>query len=386
MGESQNNHPEPRPGEAQSAAADELAASSLEAPTRVLIAHPSAKCADALAAMLADRHIRCCVAVDIDAALSQLDGACDVALVADALPSDGASCIADAIRFEELPARVILLSRRPTIARAVRAMRSGVCDLLADPPTDADLIASVMSAADAAKRIRARRDELQRLRDLSQRLDSAHAQIADHLDALCDDLSKTCASLTEQVDETSQAAELEARLTGVLDVEAVLRIVLEHILSRVGPTNAAIFLPGESGDFNLGAYVNYDCDKDSADILLDHLADVLAPAFRDENAIVTLESAAEQEQWLGDEASWLADYDNLLVASCRSDDDCLAVIALFREATSPFGAEAIETVDAVREAFARQMSRIVRVHHRLAPRDGRAGWDGASDEEGGLAA
>ena len=33
------------------------------------------------------------------------------------------------------------------------------------------------------------------------------------------------------------------------------------MLTKTGPTNAAVFLPGTGTDFDLGAYVNYDCPR-----------------------------------------------------------------------------------------------------------------------------
>ena len=55
--------------------------------------------------------------------------------------------------------------------------------------------------------------------------------------------------------------------------------MLEFTLSKIGSTNAAIFLPTSSGDYSLGAYVNYDIPRDGIEIMLDQLADVLAPNF-----------------------------------------------------------------------------------------------------------
>jgi len=353
---------------------------------RVLIVHPDGRRATTLAKRLTDCATICELALDGDAALAMLDHAVDVVLVADALPGDLGQGIAQTVQMEHLPARVILLARRPTLAKAMQALRCGMVDLLCDPPESTELLAAVVTAAEAAQQIRAEAVEIEQLRGMSSKFEDAHTKVADHLDALCDDLSKTCDSLAEHVDEMAGEAELATRIAGVLDIEVVLRAVLEHVLSKVGPTNAAIFLPGESGDFSLGAYVNYDCDKDTADVLLDHLADVLAPAFEFEDAVISLTSAPQQEEWLGDDASWLAEYAHLLITPCKLKDDCLALIALFREESAPFAPGVIGVMEGVRSVFTAQLDRIVRVHHRMAPRSDSPEWDNASDEEGGLAA
>ena len=45
-----------------------------------------------------------------------------------------------------------------------------------------------------------------------------------------------------------------------------------HLLTKTGPTNAAVFLPDSVDHYGLGAYVNYDCPRESIAALLDALA------------------------------------------------------------------------------------------------------------------
>ena len=68
------------------------------------------------------------------------------------------------------------------------------------------------------------------------------------------------------------ASEFNSLIRQELDLESLLRVSVEFILGKSGPTNAAVFLPAASGDYSLGAYVNYDCPKDSAEVLMDQLA------------------------------------------------------------------------------------------------------------------
>lgn len=359
-------------------------------PIQVLIAHPHPDRAAALSQQLTDAAVRCRCAPTLEEALDELSSVVDVVLAAESLSPCALEALSASLRREGHPARIIALCKRATLAKAVRALRAGAVDLLAEPVDDVELTAAVVSAAEQAKQQRRLTQELETLRAQAAQLEEAHTQVADHLDALCDELSDTCASLAEQVDDLAQSApNLHSRLAGVLDVEAALRIVLEHVLSCIGPTNAAIFLPGESGDYNLGAYVNYDCDKESVDVLLDHLADVLAPTFAAETAVVQLRDAAEQRAWLEEEATWLQAYPHLLVAACHdSDGDCLAVMALFRDESAPFSEQARDDLAAIRDLFAERLAQIVRIHHRLAGTDRTQDpeWGGAADDEGGLAA
>ncbi|MEL7472664.1 MAG: hypothetical protein AAGK04_05040, partial [Planctomycetota bacterium] len=100
--------------------------------------------------------------------------------------------------------------------------------------------------------------------------------------------------------------DLDEALSDVLDVEIALRRVLEHVLDRIGPTNAAVFMPDSSGDYSLGAYVNYDRPKDSAEVMLDHLAGVIAPRFEETDGVVSIHNDDQLHQCIGAEAHWLA--------------------------------------------------------------------------------
>src|SRR6185436_11876429 len=110
-----------------------------------------------------------------------------------------------------------------------------------------------------------------------------------------------------QVLELSIASEFNGLIRQELDVESLLRTALEFILAKTGPTNAAVFLPATSGDFSLGAYVNYDCPKDTADVLLDHLAVVIAPRMEHQAELKSLATPEELAAFLGDDAHWLAE-------------------------------------------------------------------------------
>ncbi|HYE02727.1 MAG TPA: hypothetical protein VD963_05785 [Phycisphaerales bacterium] len=175
-----------------------------------------------------------------------------------------------------------------------------------------------------------------------------------------------------------------------LDIESLLRATLEFILSRSGPTNAAVFLPTTSGDFTLGAYVNYDCPRDTADLLLDHLAGAVAPRLENATGILHLPTREAVASHLGDNAVWLGE-SGVVAAACRArpgqsdpKPECLAVLMLFRDVASQFPAGLLRELRTVTQLFAEQLARVVRIHHRHLPRDqwGALG-DGESDEADG---
>ena len=127
-----------------------------------------------------------------------------------------------------------------------------------------------------------------------------------------------------------------------------------------------MFLPTTSGDYSLGAYVNYDCPKDTCDVLLDHLANSVAPRFEGARGLIRIEDRAQFERYIGEEASWLAGQD-ILGMACESSGECLAVFMLFRDKRAPFTPAVQDQVRTVGDLFAGQLARVIHIHHRHLP-------------------
>ncbi len=167
---------------------------------------------------------------------------------------------------------------------------------------------------------------------------------------------------------TDPLASFRAAIANELDVETLLRQALEFVLAKVGPTNAAIFLPGSSGDYQLGAYVNYSAPKDTAEVMLDHLANVCAPRLDRTVGVIELCDAKAVEHTLGDGLEWLSGQ-RVLAFACRNEGETLAVFMIFRDALSPFPAGTSGVLTGLRDAFGQQLARVIRIHHRHLPRD-----------------
>lgn len=280
-------------------------------------------------------------------------------------------------------ARCIVTSDRDGFEGVVEAMRCGAIDFVTKPYRAAELAGRVLAATEMVRKLRASERRVQRLKRICKRLDTARKDMSRQVDDLCSDLVHAYQELADQMTHSALATEFSSLIRQDLDVEDLLRSTLEFVLSKTGPTNAAVFLPTGSRDFNLGAYVNYDVPRDTADVLLDHLADVIAPRFENETDLVRLETEEELSERLGDEAGWLNEY-GVLVFSCQHEGDCLAVVALFRDRENPFCDELLPQLSVIRDLFAEQLGRIVRIHHRHRPDEQWPGFDVEDDR--GLAA
>lgn len=374
----------PAPPAAAALNADHTAASDRRAPARVLAVDPDTQAAAELERALTPLGLTVAWARNLSEARSHLAryGA-ELVLVDERLPDGhGLDLLRDLSAEEDAPV-FVLMSESPALSGAVEAMRLGAVDFLPKPLAPADLGARVQAALEHAARRREEKRRVDRLKRMCKRLNSAREEVTKQVDSLCTDLVSAYQELADQVGTVGVASEFSALVRQELDVEALLRVTLEFLLARSGPTNAAIFLPTGHDDYNLGAYVNYDLPKETADVLLDHLADVLPPRFVEEPTVVRLADEPALRGRLGENAEWLID-SSLVVFSCRDDGDCLAVVALFRDRATPFTDELLGQLAVIRDIFGEQLGRVVRIHHRHMPEGGWPGFDVEDDR--GMAA
>lgn len=276
--------------------------------------------------------------------------------------------------------RCVIVAGRPSLDIAVEAMRLGAADVVCRSDEESVIRSRVLAAAAVASRERDRTRREARLRSTCRKLSADRKKIALQVDALCADLADAYQELADHMAQTTLANEFAALLKGELDIESSLRACLEFLLPRTGPTNAAVYLPSNHTDFSLGAYVNYDIPRETSDVLLDHLADVLAPRFQDGSGITLLPDQEALERTLGEDAHWLADR-CALIATCRHEGECLAIISLFRDSGAPFADDVALQLRTISEVFAAHLGRVIRIHHRHRPDGARRGFGDESDDD-----
>lgn len=283
---------------------------------------------------------------------------CDKAF--DAVVIDTPVCTPAAMKLmRELGQRhiaTLLVCPQVTFEQAVEVMRTGAADIV---PAD-------VKPRELCKRLRA-----------ALKIDPVNETTAARVKADAGTKGSTMST------DAKAAGEFARLIQSELDVETLLRHALEFILARVGPTNAAVFLPGSTGEYALGAYVNLSCPKDTAEVMLDHLANTAAPKLESAVGVVDLSDPKTMEKVLGEGAEWLHGQ-RVLAFACRQENECLAVFVLFREDSRPFAADNALALSMVRDEFGRQLARVIRIHHRHLPRDKWGapgdGWDSAEDD------
>ena len=346
-------------------------------PAMVLIVAPEGAERDGILDALRDPTMYCDPVANIAEAIMALETEdYDAAIIPMSLDDGQGLDLVRLIEASDQHTKTIVLADRPLVTDAIDAMRSGAVDLLAVPIAEAELLAAVVSAVDKARHDRKRTEKTDHLTSLCKKLHTSQQQMAENVDALGSDLLDAYDDLASDeipLDPAEESAGFAGQISNDLDIESLLRKSLEHMLAETGPTNAAVFLPCNHSDFNLGAYVNYDCPRDTVDVLLDQLADLLAPSLQDIEGVVSLSGGNEISTFLGDDAGWLTDYE-VVAFSCKSDDECLAVIAFFRELNREFSVDTVNELKSMGDLLADQLAKVVRIHHRHMPDHEWSGW------------
>lgn len=311
-------------------------------------------------------------------------GSTDLVIIERALEkSDGIDLLETITTHHPMTVGVILGAIHCT-DDAVRAMRAGACDLIPIGSTGADTARRMSEAVERAQRVRRRDARVDRLKKLCSKLNNARQEVSGQIGGLCTDLTDAYRDLTQQFGDVKITSELETLLRQELDIESLLRTLLEFTLTKIGPTNAAVFMPTSAGDYSVGAYVNYDIAKETAEVMLDQLADSVPCAVEDHSGVSAMCGRSEMTEMLGTSAYWVED-STMLTVSCREDDECLAVLTLFRDRSRSFSEDDVRMLEIIGNLFGRQLARVIQTHHRHLPRDewGLSGDYGIDDEPGG---
>lgn len=262
--------------------------------------------------------------------------------------------------------KTIVLDRSSAVHTAVRALRCGAVDFLHVPVKDDEFIERIEVALRRSRVDQQREKRLARLKQICRQLNIARKDISEQVDLLCHDLVNAYSDMNEQLNEVAMASEFRTLLRQELDIEDLLRTALEYLLTKTGPTNAAVFLPDGDGTFNLGAYVNYDCPRETINYVLDKLGDAICPQMEQEDEIITFDDAMDFAEWIGVDAGMLGE-SQIIGFSCRHEHECLAVVVFFRTHTEPFNSDMSALIETLRPIFAQQLANIIHVHHRAKP-------------------
>lgn len=338
-----------------------------QGPARILLASADESRRAALRSLLSSCGHRCTCASRADESLAAASRSpFDLVIIDPELLDGDGITLAEQLQKSFPATRTIIVSGGGTLDLAVRALRVGVADFIAMPIDPDDFARRVDRALLQARADQQREERVARLKRICQKLNVARHEISDQVDSLCNDLVCAYREVAEQLNEVAMSSEFRTLLRQELDVEDLLRTSLQYTLTKTGPTNAAVFLPSGGDDYALGAYVNYDCPRETASVLLDHLCTAVCPQMADETEIVSFDDTDEFAEWIGMDADFLGDC-QVVSFACRHKGECMAVVILFRKKSDGFTDETATIIDVLRPIFAEQLHNIIRIHHRARP-------------------
>ncbi|HYF15677.1 MAG TPA: GAF domain-containing protein [Phycisphaerales bacterium] len=267
-------------------------------------------------------------------------------------------------------------SRRPTAVALAPGVASIEAPLVGEIVRSgvSDVIRLPVPAAELAERLRA----------VSKRgrASARDRALCEQLSGACGQLAAASRELADRMEMMRTASELETLLRQELDAEALLRTTLEFLLRRVGNTNAAIFLPDSAGDFSLGAYVNYDCPRDSAQGMFDDLCGVLAPAIAGAEGRRVIADAGAFRPIADAGLTWMRDA-TIAATVSHGDGECRAITCVFRDKRHPWDDRSVALLSIIGGLFAQQFERAKRTSGRHLPG---GHWHLSDDEDRGMAA
>jgi len=292
--------------------------------------------------------------------------AVDLVIVDDSFPGSIRELLLAAVRERSPGASAVWLSASASVAETLAAMRIGFADILSLPLRGEEFehrIDSVLRRADPMRRTAERAAHWEQV---SRRLDRARRDADRAAADARSDLDDAREETRRRVEEAVVSSEFRTLLRQELDVENMLRTAMEYLLTRTGPTNAAVFLDNGEGRWNLAAYVNYRIPRTSIATALDKIAEQVCPSVAEQEGILRFSDVGEFVESIGPEGEPLADQE-VVAFGCRRENECLAVAVLFRDRREPFPDSCAGLFDLLRAILAEQMSSIVRIHHRARP-------------------
>lgn len=276
--------------------------------------------------------------------------------------------IEDVRALDPLLACVVITSE-PTFDMASWCLRMGVSDVIAWPCHKRELATRLQAAGEKTSRERTRASSRHRtsetIKTLTHKLREAegspkaaqphqahHAHHPNHHGPSAD-----------QVAQIKLATEFETLLRQELEVEPLLRTSLEFVIRKLGAMNAAIFLPAGSGDFTLGAFVNYDCPRESAQAMLDDLCHAIVPAFeRVEGQHVVAKGEAHEA--LSRLPSSVIGDATFAVHSLHHEGECIAMFTVFRDHRQGWETGVLQNLRIIADLFGQQLARAAHTNQR----------------------
>ena len=275
------------------------------------------------------------------------------------LPDGDGTALLPLLRRRQPTARAIVITGQPTVDKAVLAIRGGAVDFVAKPFTNqllAERVAGALAqSAEAAREWR----KFERLRSAVKKLNESRRLISKKVDLLCNDLVSAYGELSKQVEavRTQEAFRKVTQEAG--DLEQLLCHAMDWMLRQIGYSNVAVWLAGEDGVFQLGAYMRYTIAGDPPVVELIRRELLPAAAGDGRDGLLRLKPTELAAKLPAADRALLKNQD-ALIAHCTYLGESLAALVFFRDGQTPFTEDDENVLKAIGPIFALALAGIVR--------------------------
>lgn len=305
------------------------------------------------------------------------------------LPDGDGTALVPLLRKSNPTASAIVITGDPTVASATAALRQGAVDFVAKPFDATQILTHVRRALNTRDKADRGERKVKKLKSAVRRLNTARKKISQKVDILCNDLVSAYGELSKQMDVVRTQEGFRKTIEPAADLEQLICQAMDWLMRQTGYSNVAVWLTGEDGGYQLGAYMKYTVPGDDA--VSAALRRVILPlAARDgRDTPVRLLPADLTGKFNAAEQQLFKDQEFLAV-DCTYLGESLAALVFFRDQHVPFGEQDRETLKSVGPIFASALATVVRQttgdgEHDAEPTGHDDHHGSASDNDGGTA-
>lgn len=268
---------------------------------------------------------------------------------------DGMSLLAS-LHKHKPTATAIVMTGSPSVDGAISAIRGGAIDFVAKPFNNNHLVDRIRMALEQQSIRDRQQKRMTRLREAVRKLGTAKRMVSQKVDLLCNDLVGAYGDLSKQVDLVRTEESFRKQLDQSKDLEQLLCHTMDWLIRQLGYANVGLWLAGDEGTFQLGAYMKYTIAGD--DPVVEAMQNGILPGTMKDGF---MHSPGEYLRDCLPAAQFeiLAKQDILGIA-CNYLAEPLAAVMFFRDSETPFTDNDVATLKAVAPLLATALASKVR--------------------------
>ena len=296
------------------------------------------------------------------------------------LPDGDGTLLLASLRKAHPTASAIVITGDPSIASATSAIRRGAVDFVPKPFNAEQIVAHVRKALEVQDQALRNEKKLRKLKNAVRKLNDARKTISQKVDILFNDLVTAYGELSKQFDVVRTQEGFRKTIEPCKDLEQLICQAMDWLMRQIGYSNVAVWLVGEDGGHQLGAYMKYTLPGDEP--VAEAIKRVVLPmAARDGRDTPIRIKAADFREKLTPKEQHLFKDQEVLAIDCTYLGESLASLVFFRDEQIPFGDVDLETMRSVGPIFASALAAIVR--QNLGEEDANHEPTGFEDNDGG---